>query len=169
MKIFASCALGCAIALSAFAANPPPAPASEVVVESLALSLPTDSRAAAKVLWDSFANRPAERKFTGIPVAGWRQLYPEFAETLVHRAAEEKLEAEALGRVLKDIDQKRGSLALVPVGAYRATQGEKAIWIVVCKWEIEKAASKAEYLLGHVRMFAYDIQTLKQVAFKTCM
>lgn len=170
MKAFASGALSCAIILSAFAADTtPPVSAADVVVEPLALSLPRESQAAAKVLWTSFANKPAEQKLASITVVGWRQLYSEFAEALVRRAAEAKLEAEALGRVLTDIDQKRGSLALMPIGAYRATQGEKAIWIVVCKWEIESAASNPKIRLGHVRIFAYDILTIEQVAFKTCM
>jgi hypothetical protein len=141
----------------------------DVTVERLTLNLPSDDRAAAQTLWRSFSNQPAERKFTVVPVHDCRRVYPKYVDELVRRAANAKLESDSLQRILNAIDQKRGSLAVLPVGAYRATQGTKAIWIVVCKWEIESAGSNPDIRLGHVRMFAYDVATIEQVAFKTCM
>src|SRR5689334_9630799 len=94
---------------------------SDVTVERLALSLPGDARTATHVLWTSFANKQAERRFGSLVVQGWRQHYARFVDELVNRAASEKLEADALRHILEDIDQKRGTLAALPVGAYRAT------------------------------------------------
>lgn len=145
-----------------------PASASNVTVARLDVSLPADADAAADVLWTTFANKPAEQQFSGVTVQGWRQRHGEFAEELVRRAASLKLEADALRRILDKVDQERGSLAVLPIGAYRASQGAKAVWIVVCKWEIESTGSNPNVRLGHVRMFAYDLVTLERVAFRTC-
>ena len=68
--------------------------------------------------------------------------------------------SKALDLVLKDSKDK---IAYLPVGAYQTTLEGKPIWIIRVKWEYPPMGS-----LGHIRMFAFDQKTLRQVGVVTC-
>lgn len=71
--------------------------------------------------------------------------------------------SKALDLVLKDSKDK---IAYLPVGAYQTTLDGDLVWIITVKWEYPDFGDNPE--LGHIRMFAFDQKTLKQVAFCTC-
>lgn len=91
-----------------------------IVVEDTKILLPTDKTAASQILWKEYANKESEKIFAHIKVDGWRDKYSEFVKVLVSKARDAKLEDRALARILNDIDNNRKSLAMLPVGAYRA-------------------------------------------------
>lgn len=69
----------------------------------------------------------------------------------------------ALDLVLK---HSKGRIAYLPVGAYQGTLDGTLIWIVTVKWEVPSMGGDG---LGHIRMFAFDQKTMKQVGYETCM
>lgn len=157
------------LASLAHAADPKPGP-DAVVVKVLDTPMPREARMQSRFLWDTFANKPEEKQFKCYTMDKWRDNYAVFAKTLVQKARDQKLDAESLRQVLNQVlkHAKGGifhlgyGLAYLPVGAYQTTLDGKLIWIVVVKWEGKEGE------LGHIRMFAFDQKTLKQVAFKTC-
>ena len=131
--------------------------------------LPTDRREAESFLWSEFAKDEKEMDVPDLKVAAWQSLRDAYVSALVSDAKASGMEADALLRILKRIDSERQTLALVPVEAYRTTQGTRNVWIVICRWEMESLRANANVRMGHVRMFAYDIESLERLAFRTCM
>ncbi|MBI3986850.1 MAG: hypothetical protein HY343_08025 [Lentisphaerae bacterium] len=138
---------------------------SVVVVTNLTVVLPSEDAQRAKFLWNQFANKPEEEQFASYGTKDWKQNFKSFADALVEKAQTGKMDADSLQKVLEKIRSSAGELAYLPVGAYQTSLNNDPIWIVVVKWEI----AESDASLGHVRIFAYDQKTLKQVGFETCM
>jgi hypothetical protein len=162
-------AMACVSSL-VYAAAEKPAP-DAVVVKVLDTPLPHEEDKRENFLWDTFANKPEERKFDSYGTDKWKDNFAVFAKTLVQKAEDQKLDSaslrKALDLVLKD---SKGKIAYLPVGAYQTTLDGRLIWIVTVKWEYPTMGSSGESVgLGHIRMFAFDQKKLKRVAFCTCM
>lgn len=138
-----------------------------VVVEVLNSPLPHEESKRWNFLWDTFANKPAETQFSSYSTGKWKDNYAVFSGVLVKKAGRQKLDSvslrKALDLVLKDSKDK---IAYLPVGAYQTTLDGGLIWIITVKWELPDMGDNPK--LGHIRMFAFDQKTLKQVAFCTC-
>ena len=139
--------------------------ANSVVVTNLVLSLPVDAEQRATFLWGQLLTRPEIKQFDHYTTKDWEKNYKAFAESLVAKAKECKLDAVSLQRILEAIKSTAEGLAYLPVGAYQMQLKETPVWVVVIKWE---SAGEGAYL-RHIRYFAYDQKTLKHVAFETCM
>ena len=139
-----------------------------VVVKVLKISLPEDEDKRGGFLVSAFMNKPEERKFDLYTTENWKSNFTAFAEALVQRAADQKLDSASLRSVLdlvlKDSQDK---IAYLPVGAYQATLAGKPVWIVTVKWEYPNTGMGTLRLV-HIRAFAFDQKTLKKVAFMTC-
>jgi hypothetical protein len=116
------------------------------------------------LLFDAFANNPDEEKFSSYTTAGWETNFTAFAAALVEKAEKQGLEAVPLRAVPDLILKDAHRLAYLPVGAYQAIFNDKPVWIVTVKWE---STSFGE-TLSHIRIYVFDRQTLKRVAFVTC-
>ncbi|PTY01663.1 hypothetical protein DB347_25410 [Opitutaceae bacterium EW11] len=152
----------------------------DVVVARLEKRVPIKNASA--FLWNEFSQRPEMLGFRSYSTDDWAQNYDAFSTELVRKAKASGLEAESLSGVLKLVLSTREDLAYLPVGAYRVGIGDHECWIVLIKWEIPpRHFSKPKITkdgfrlethangLGHVRMFAYDMNTMHSVAFNTCM
>jgi hypothetical protein len=137
------------------------------VVKLLEKPLPTEERKKEAFLWDNFANKPEEKKFDSYGTEKWKRNFSLFAKSLVQKAAEQKLDSaslrKALDLVLKDSKDK---IAYLPVGAYETTRDGKPTWIIAVKWEYPSEGANPG--LVHIRVFAFDQKTIKQVGFVTC-
>ncbi len=153
--------------LNAVDENPSP---DSVVVKSLTQSLPSEESGRRKFLWDRFANKPDEQKFNSYTTENWRPTFDVFATALVKKAEGRKLESLSLRKALDLIkDDAKGRKAYLPVGAYQTTLDDASVWIVTVKWERSSRVVEGESLgLSHIRAFAFDQKTLKQVGFMTC-
>ena len=149
------------------AADAKPKP-NAVEVKVLEAQLPHDESKRAKFLWDTFANKPAEKQFSSYTTEHWKDNFELFSMALIAKANKQKLDSvslrKALALVLKHSQDK---IAYLPVGAYQTTLDGKLVWIITVKWEYSPEESNNE--LDHIRMFAFDQKSLEQVAFETCM
>lgn len=152
--------------LLSHAADERPAPDTGVV-KVLDTPLPHKEDERAVFLWDTFANKPEEQKFNSYGTEKWKDNFASFAKALVEKADGLKLDSVSLRKVLdlvlKDSEDK---IAYLPIGAYQTTLDGQPVWIVTVKWEYPSIGEGIK--LGHIRMFAFDQKTLKQVAFMTC-
>ena len=139
-----------------------------VEVKVLENQLPPDESKRSQFLWNTFANKPAEKQFNTYTTENWKDDFELFAVALVQKANKLKLDSESLRKaldlVLKNYNNK---IAYLPVGAYQTTLDRKSVWIITVKWEYPPKEGNFE--LGHIRIFAFDQQTLEQVGFNTCM
>ena len=144
--------------------KPPP---QEVTVKVLELKLPWQRWERAQFLWDHFANKPEEMKFSTYNGVEWMKNYEVFSKELVRKAAELKLDSESLRKALdRVLKHSHDRIAYLPVGAYQVTLGTRPVWVVTVKWEYPIKAEKAG--LGHIRLFAYDQKTIRKLAYQTC-
>lgn len=163
--VLALVALGCGV--HCFAAAPV---LPEARVEIFDEEMPTAIEPAKQFVWERFSKKDEKEAQTpDFRVAEWESLRDRYAADLVARAKAAGLEADRLAAVLKTIDKERGSLAVVPLEAYRGRQGNRQVWVVFCRWEIAGGKLSPNLRLGHQRVFAYDMSTLERVAFETCM
>ena len=140
----------------------------EVVVNVLVTPMPPAEKDRAQYLWDIFANKPDEKKFNVYTTERWRDTYALFAATLLHKAKAKKLNVESLEKVVGLVlRNSRDRIAYLPVGAYQTTLDGNPVWIITVKWEYPPPEGSST--LGHIRMFAFDQKTLRQVAFNTCL
>lgn len=114
-----------------------------------------------KFLWDTFANKPEEQKFSGCPMDGLRQRSLEFSQALVSKARSLSLAAAALDSCLV-----RARKIGLPVGAYATTQGELPVWIVVIKQGFDVPA--LHLTLSHIMITAFDARTYTVVGSINC-
>lgn len=95
----------------------------------------------------------------------WKDHYASFSVELTRKAAGQGLDSESLQSALSLILKDSGDLAYLPVGAYQASLNGRQVWVVSVKWE---AVVMGDPGLSHIRIFAFDQETLKQVGFATC-
>jgi len=149
------------------AAGEKPAP-DTVVVKVLNTPLPHEENKRAQFLWDTFANQPEEKQFNTYTTENWKDTFAVFAKSLVQKAKDHTLDSESLRKTLDLVlKHSEGKIAYLPVGAYQTTLDASPIWIVTVKWESPSMGEGVN--LGHIRMFAFDQKTLKQVALNTCL
>jgi len=134
------------------------------VVKVLETPLPRAEDVRSEFLWDNFANKPDEQKFSSYTTDHWKDNYVAFAKVLVQKAYDQKLDSESLSRALALLGSD--SLPQLPVGVYQMTLEGELVWIVTVKWEFWPKGKPSE--LSHIRIFAFDQKTLKQVGFVTC-
>ena len=157
-------AMVCVVSLVHAAAERPAPDATVVRILDAPMPHAKDKREG--FLWSTFANKPEEKKFDSYTTERWKDNYAVFAKTLVQKATDQKLDAVSLQSVLDLVLKEGRGMPYLPVGAYQTTLDGKPIWIVAVKWE---AVMEGKYLeLGHIRVFAFDQKTLKQVGFVTC-
>lgn len=144
----------------------PCADTTAIVVTKLNKSLPSDPKKLRKFLWNNFANKPAETQFSGCTSESWETRYWLFASALVNRARISGLDAAALERSLKAIFPDSGTPACLPVGAYQARQKQAIVWVIVVKWE--DASTQIYVPLSHVRVYAFEAQSGRQIGYVTC-
>ena len=144
-----------------------PAP-DAVVVKVLSVPLPHEETNRAGFLWNTFANKPEEKQFNHYTTEKWKDNFAVFSKTLIQKAKDQNLDTDSLRKLLELVlKHSRGRVAYLPVGAYQTTLDGNLVWMITVKWEYP---SKDEALsLGHIRMFAFDQKSTKQVAFNTCM
>jgi hypothetical protein len=137
-----------------------------VVVEVLDEPLPSDESQRRGFLWDTFANKPEEEQFESYKTGKWQERFAAFANHLTQKAQSQGLDAaslqQALDKMLDHADE--AAIALLPVGAYQTTLDRMPVWIVVAKWEHPGFADR----LIHIRIFAFDQETLDLVGLATC-
>lgn len=153
-----------------FAADEKPAP-DAVVVKVLDNPLPSAKDKREQFLWETFANKAEETQFNSYTTEKWKETYKTFAAALVKKAFDLKLDSislrKALDLVVKDSKDK---IAYLPVGAYQTTLDGKPVWIVTVKWEHPSMGDDGKKCgLRHIRAFAFDQRTLKEVGFSTCL
>ena len=159
-------AIACFVSLSS-AAGEKPVPDS-VVVKILDTPLPHEENQRAKFLWDTFANKSEETQFNTYTTDNWKENFAIFVTTLVRKANYQKLNSDSLRKALALVlKHSTGKIAYLPVGEYQTTLDGNLVWIVTVKWECPSKVSALN--LEHIRMFAFDQKTLKQIAYDTCM
>ena len=138
----------------------------QVVVRKLDLQLPAKEEQIHDFLWSNFANKPEEEKFEKLTTEEWKDRFHEYEKTLVGKAKWKSLDGDSLKKCLGEaFKHSKDELAYLPVGAYSTKQGTTPVWIIVVKWETAKTGEN----LGHVRMFAFDAQSMKLIGFASCM
>ena len=153
-----------------FAADEKPPP-DAAVVKVLDKPLPSEKDKQEKFLWDSFANKPDEKKFNSYTTENWKETYKIFVAALLKKADDQKLNSISLRKTLDLVlKHSKDKIAYLPVGAYQTTLDGKPVWIVTVKWEVPSMGDNGESVgLGHIRAFVFDQKTLRQVGFMTCM
>lgn len=137
-----------------------------VVVKLLESPCPADPEEGGKFLWDTFANKPEEQRFSSYTTKNWRKVFTAFSDALIQKAEAQHLESNSLRKVLDLVQADAGEeTAYLPVGAYRTTQGDNPVWIVVVKWEY---ASDDGSSLGHICIFSFDQTTLEMTGRCSC-
>ena len=101
-----------------------------VVVKVLEESLPKDEDKRREFLASAFFNRPEEMKFNSITTENWKSNFMAFAEALVQKSDDLKLDSASLRKELDLVlKHARDKLAYLPVGAYQASLAGKPVWI----------------------------------------
>ena len=133
--------------------------------------LPTEENRRQEFLFDNFFGSPEEKKFNGYTTENWQSNFTAFAEALLQKANDLKLDSASLRQVL-DLVRKRAQdkLAYLPDGAYQTSLDTHPVWIITVKWEeYPPASGRNETLpLIHICAIAFDQKTSKEVGFATC-
>ena len=140
--------------------------ADEVVVGSIDKPLPHSENERSSFLWQTFANKPEEKKFASYTTQGWKDNFTAFQDALVRKALSQKLDTNSLCKALGLILKDSPGLAYLPVGAHQTSLEHKPVWILVLKWEAQ--GNPQAMNLEHIRVFAFDQKSLKQVGYVTC-
>lgn len=135
---------------------------SEQTVALLKKPLPTDEQKKRDFLINIFGKEECKDTYTA---DNWRSNFAVFAEALVQKTRDQNLDSTSLRSALDLVlKHSQDRIAYLPVRAYQTTHGNEPAWIVVVKWEY----IMPEVPLCHIRAFAFDQKTSKQVGFATC-
>jgi hypothetical protein len=138
----------------------------EVVVKAIEISWPTGIDDRWQFLFDSFANREDEKKFSRFVTSDWHSDFAIFARVLLQKATEKGLDSSSLRKCLDLTQVDAGDHRYyLPVGAYQTTIDGNKAWIIVVKWEFGDAPRTA---LGHICIFGFDQKTLAMWARCSC-
>ena len=138
-----------------------------VVVKVLTQPLPKD--AAKKQAWLADVCKADEERFGSYSNRNWQTNYAAFARALFQKAEALKLNAASLRSSLELILQDAHKEAYLPVAAYQTSLEGELVWIVTVKWEHALWFGNERVPLSHIRAYAFDQKTLKEVGFTTCM
>jgi hypothetical protein len=138
----------------------------EPTVKQLGKPLPTDEQKKEEFLITTMAKE--EHTFEAYTTDNWKSNFTVFAKALVQKADQQNLNSASLRSVLdlvlKDAQDR---IAYLPVRAFQTSYAGEPIWIIVVKWE-HPIPEMGTLPLGHVRAFAFEQKTSKQVGFATC-
>ncbi len=84
----------------------------------------------------------------------------------MQKAVSQRLDTNSLYKALELVLKESPGLAYLPVGAYHTTFQQEPVWILTLKWQAQ--GSPQAMNLEHIRVFAFDQKSLKQVGFVTC-
>ncbi|WP_221033323.1 hypothetical protein [Actomonas aquatica] len=149
-----------------------------------------------KFVWDFFTKRPEISRFNGHSTKDWESRVPGFRDALLTKAKAEDLEFEALNKCLDLLvesevwtDYSDQKIAYLPISAYRGKKGDTDVWVLLCLWEYAdpiteeyrgvdpetfedlepRKVDPPEWLpIAHVRMFTYEVESLKLIGYVTC-
>jgi len=134
-----------------------------VVVMVLDLSLPISANERTAFLWNTFSNHPAERGLTASSSNVWQYDFKVLSDALVRKAEAQNLDADSLRKSLVFVmNNSKSNNVFVPEAAYQIKYEGKPIWVITLKWETRSG------ILGHIRAFAIDQETIEQLGFMTC-
>lgn len=132
------------------------------------------------ILMEKFGSK-GDSGLSSITTENWQEKWSKYKNRLIEKAAEEKFDAKSLANCLDKIEsesknvEKKYEVALLPIAAYLAKNGEKDVWVIVCLWEYAGSVSssrepdkKSFLCLGHIRIWAIEAESLKQIAYSTC-
>lgn len=120
-------------------------------------------------LWDRYADGRHAERFSEVSTENWHIKRQYAVKALQQLAQTEQLNSRSLERCLGAVlPEPGGPVAMVPVGAFLASNGSRKAWIVVCKWEYspQKILRKAQ--LRHVQVWALDEETGDVIAQVSC-
>ncbi len=110
--------------------------ASDAVLKVLREPLPVEVRKRDGFLWDHFANKPEEEKFSSYTTEKWKDNFAAFTEARAAKASDQKLDSASLRKALDVVlKHSKGEIAYLPAGAYQTTLSGKLVWIITVKWE----------------------------------
>lgn len=141
-----------------------PAPAS-LTVTILKKPLSCEESQLQEFLFEEFAHRSEPKEVDSYTSVNWQQNFAVFSAALVGSARAHKLNSQSLAKALDLVLKDADGLAYLPVGAFYAHLNGRLVWIVTVKWEGVEMGRDG---LGHIRIFVFDQETLKRVAFATC-
>ena len=166
MRAFGILAAICLLLLSQAAEGRSSKNTAELLI--LDTPLPTDPNQMEEFLWKHVAIRPEAGNFPSASTSKWKEKYKRCADTLVRKAANQKLDSVSLRKVLDRVfAHSQGELAYLPVAAYHAKMGDSPVWIVTVRWEYPLINDRPTEFY-HVRVFVFDESALTQVGFVTC-
>lgn len=144
----------------------------QVVVRRFGLNFPAEKEKAWSFLWDHFANKPEEEKFSHVSGRDWENSFKLYERRLLFKARLKLLDTSSLQDcltvVFNDAKTVNTNLVYLPVGAYSTKQNSRDVWIIVVKWECIGLVENGDSL-GHVRLFACDAKNHQLIGFSTCM
>ncbi len=145
-------------------------------VGEIDLRLAQDSEVARKQLWDLYANSELSDRYAQIEVPGGTSVWPVFRDRLIAAVRAKKVDSESLERALSKIEQQEPGLTtkgqLFPFGAFVARRGKEKVWVIPCQWESGYRppvdGRPIPMKAGHIRVWAFSIESGRQVGFTTC-
>jgi hypothetical protein len=160
LSLFTILLCGCAVLGGRATAN-------DVVVAVLDDPMPADRNQMRGFLWDTYRDKPELNKLKGYRVNRWQEKCARFGGQLTQKAESQGLDAAslqgALDKMLVHADE--AAIALLPIGAYQTTLDGMPIWIVMARWEYPGFSNT----MSHIRMFAFDQETLDLIYVAKCM
>jgi len=106
-------------------------------------------------------------KFNSYTTDDWKKNYSSFADRLIAKAKDLKLDTTSLKKALNiTLSDALNDTAYLPVGAYQIRLGNQKLWIVVVKWEY--LDNREDRYLDHIRIYAYNQKTLERIAQMSC-
>jgi len=141
-----------------------------VIVRKLKEDLPTKEAEIGQFLSSRFINNPETDAFGTLTTAQWKEWLPWFEEGLIAKAKKAALDAESLQHCLIAVSNRLEKLPHLPVGAYLASQGDVAVWIIVIKWEFSgpEAKKRPAQPMVHTQVLAFDSRKRTIIGFATC-
>ena len=137
----------------------------QVLVQVLSKPLPTQEDSLRTFLWENFILGPEPERFNCL-VWGWRRRAESFANSLVHKARVDSLDAESLRVCITHVLDDAGRYAYLPISASFGNFGGKPVWVILVKWEWEDSSSRE--VVGHARVYVLDSRDATQLGFVTC-
>ncbi|MBI5632552.1 MAG: hypothetical protein HZA15_03640 [Nitrospirae bacterium] len=135
-----------------------------VDVRRINLNIDSPSRQFIDRTLPMFFNTPHPKIFNGVSSENWVSKWSDYKTALLHEAGFKKFDLVSLRRCIDYIEKENTmGLPLLPVAAYLANNGKNDIWIIVAMWGWPSED------FGHVRVWAFKVDSGKLLGFATCM
>jgi len=143
--------------------------AKKVAVRAIDVFFPANTCLWESILWDVYATYQPPNAFDCMTTEQWQSNWVYFAGTLYDKAHQQKLPCDTLADCFASVlKSRRESTAILPVCAYFVKAGQRPVWIIFCKWEIDKLDGVAFQALSHICIWALDAGTGTVLSFVTC-